>query len=207
MATRTKKTGKTTGTKGTAPGNGAACAAIKCPLAGQGDGAACRDCPGPDYFARHHECDKCRFHGRGDARCVICPGPPDDPSHKGASHVSLDAMPDGGERTLGRRIDTSEAHALSGMTDGEAEAARRVMCFFVGLEADEFALVKYLVVSGGNLNTYAAVNNRTRQDVWKMAKAMMRRSPEIRAIVRERKQPNGRVLGPRAGNPLQLSLF
>ena len=193
-------------TKRTASRKGKACADIGCPLANGEDGDACRDCPGPGFFAQHHECDKCRFHGKGDRRCVACLGPADMPSHGGASHVSIDAMPDGGERIMEQRLDTSAAPARIDLSEGESDVARRVMAFFVALELDEFALVKHLV-AGGNLNTYASINNKPRQYVWKMAKAMMARAPEIRAIVKERKQPNGRILAPRGASPFQLSLF
>lgn len=196
-----------TSNRKTGGGQGAKCARIGCPLLAQGGGAACRDCPGPDFFGRHHECTKCRYHGLGDPRCLVCAGPSDTPSHKGASHVSIDAMPDGGERMLMSRLDTAARPAALAMTDGEADVARRVMSFFVALELDEFALVRHLV-AGGNLNTYASINNKPRQYVWKMAKAMIAKSPEIRSIVRERKQPNGRVLTRGGRNsPFQQSLF
>lgn len=187
-------------------GRDAACARIGCPILGEADRARCASCPGPDFFTRHHECGKCRLNGKGDPRCIVCAGPSDTPSHKGASHVSIDAMPDGGERMLRTRLDTKERHTLAGLSDAEVDAARRMLLFFASLELDEFALVKHLL-AGGNLNTYASINNKPRQYVWKMAKRMMEKSPEARCLVKERKQPNGRVLVRDKASPLQMTLF
>ncbi len=184
----------------------ARCADIGCPMAVEDGAEECRDCPGADFFTRHHECGKCRFDGRGDRRCVVCQGPSDEPSHKGASHVSIDAMPDGGTKILQSRIDTSIPHAPLAMSEGESDVAHRVMAFFTALSLDEFALVKHLV-AGGNLNTYASVNNKPRQYVWNTMKAMLGRFPEIRVLVKERKQPNGRKPRQYRDNPLQMMLF
>lgn len=181
----------------------AQCAA--CPMEGKG-GAVCAGCPGPKWFAAHRSCHKCRFDGAGDGRCAICAGAGDEPSHNGASHVYIDATPDMGGRVLEARLDTGISPARIALGEEAEEAVRRLMAFFTALTESEFSLVKWLL-SGGNLNTYALANNTRRQYVFRDVKDLMRRSPEIRAIVKERKQNNGRILKPRRGAAAEQSLL
>lgn len=211
-----------------------ACRDVKCPVLSSRDKTPCAECPGPDFFTRHHECrdrnGDCRFFQKGDPRCLICPGPSDEPSHKGASHVGIDATVDAGNRLLCDRVgadEENEAAVASIESVGEealmaerledarpsalalseecADVARKLLGFFMALEMDEFALVKH-IMNGGNLNTYALANNTRRQYVWKMAKKMIAKSPELRAIIRERKQPNGRRKSA-ADRFFQMTLF
>lgn len=183
----------------------AACVKANCPFAEKSD-ERCVQCPGPGYFASNHDCHRCFLGGAPDERCRICKGPSDEPSHKGMSVVSIDAMAAGdGDGLLRARIDTKTSHSFLSLTPGEEEVARRVSSFYLALEADEFDLVKHLV-NGGNLNIYASIHNTTRQRVWNMAMKMMKRSPEIRAIVKERKQLNGRILRPKGSDARQMTL-
>ena len=217
----------------------ASCEGMGCPYIGVAE--KCRDCPGAAFFAQHHECvtaqGECRFHGKNDQRCLICPGPCDEPSRKGVSVTSFDAMVDGGNALQRERVgaaedeeataeavaDSMDAHdeirqkqietnlRPSGLALSEeaADAVRKVLGFFASMEVKEFALIKYLLSPGanGNLATYASINNMPRQYVWNMAMRMMRRSPELRVIVKERKQKNGRILGARRGDAMQMTLF
>ena len=200
----------------------AECAAVKCPYAEAGSPTdRCAECPGPAYFRSHHSCHKCALDGKGDPRCGICAGPSDEPNHKGASHVYIDGLEQGASEAVleGAMSARREGAPAAGPeADPEAaveeyvraeaeEAARRVLHFFAALDIGEFAIVKHLL-AGGNLNTYALVNNRTRQDVWKQAIRAMRRLPELRAIVKERRQANGRAApAARRENPMQMTLF
>ena len=214
----------------------ATCESVGCPYVGVAE--RCRECPGPAFFTQYHECinkrGECQFYNKKDQRCIICPGPSNEPSRRGVGVVSFDAMVDGGNALQRERIDAAEdeeaaaeaaADAIDAadavcaegvetrirpgglaLSEEAADAVRKVMGFFASMEVGEFALVKHLL-AGGNLNTYALCNNTKRQYAWNMVMRMMRRSPELRAIVKERKQPNGRVLSQGGEDPRQMMLF
>lgn len=153
---------------------------------------------------RNENCTKCAFHGKGNGRCAICAGPSDEPNHHGASHVSIDAMPDGGVRLLSSRLETGISPARIALSEEGEDVARRILSFFITMSLDEFALVKHLL-AGRNLSTYASINNKPRQYVWNAAMKMMRRSPEMRAIVKERNRPSEERLREICGSGLDAA--
>lgn len=214
---------------------GPLCKALRCPHATDNEVSAlhtCKGCPGPAFFCEYHECNtKCPFFSKGDVRCRLCIGASDEPSHQATSVVHLDALastdkvesqtldtadrPDdpiddyanSADATLAQRDPTAGVRAERVNLPQEAlEPVRKLLSFFVTLEVNEFALVRYLL-NGGNLNTYAIVNNTRRQYVFEDMKRIMAKSPELRAIVKERKQPNGRLLHGHRGSAFQMDLF
>lgn len=187
----------------------------------------CVICPGPSDEPNHHG----ESHVSIDAMGGAIPG---KPLCLDGSPASLDLTTDDAEKarealrfftgmdelTFGYVRGTIHGGELMALYDvsEERKAAldkaqsftsgveKRVADVFLSMTQDEFAIVKHLL-AGGNLNTYATVYNTKRQYAFNKMRELMRRShPEIRAIVKERKQLNGRTLKRMVAKGGQLDL-
>lgn len=113
----------------------------------------------------------------------------------------------GGELMALYDVSDERKAALAKAQSFTSGVEKRVADVFLSMTQDEFAIVKHLL-SGGNLNTYATVYNTKRQYAFNKMRELMRRShPEIRAIVKERKQLNGRTLKRAFSKDAQMGLF
>ena len=201
-----------------------------CPLKGASGkpDKRCFICPGPSDEPNHHG----EIHVSIDAMGGALPG---KPLCLEGSPACIDLSPEDTERaraalrfftgmdemTFGYVRGTIHGGELMALYDvsEERKAAlakaqsftsgveKRVADVFLAMTQDEFSIVKHLL-AGGNLNTYATVYNTRRQYAFKRMNVLMRRShPEIRAIIKERKQLNGRTLKRMVSKGGQLDLI
>lgn len=187
----------------------------------------CAICPGPSDEPNHHG----ESHVSIDAMGGVLPGKPLcldgspacialSPADTDKARAALRFFVGMDELTFGYVRGTLHGGELMALYDvsDERKAAlakaqsftsgveKRIADVFLSMTQDEFAIVKHLL-SGGNLNTYATVYNTKRQYAFNKMRELMRRShPEIRAIVKERKQLNGRTLKRMVAKGGQLDL-
>ncbi len=122
--------------------------------------------------------------------CLACPGPEEQPSHKGASHISIDA---GGAQTYAEvEASLQKAHGEDGrapldpddpvVAEAMLAGGRRVLLYLSDLSKEQVVLL-WQLLREGSLAGIGRATGRTRARISKMWRDMVGVRPELAGVV------------------------
>ncbi len=88
-------------------------------------------------------CHTCEFDGKGDDACLRCRGPA-EPSHKGRTHISIDAGQDEAGQSLGECAASVDAIPLHDDDAGseQLDELRPLLCWMLSLRHDDLLVLQ-----------------------------------------------------------------
>lgn len=140
------------------------------------------------------ECHKCPLNGKGDPRCITCPGPSKTPLQSGVVAYSLDSMKAAG---MVQAAAPTELQERGRCTDLPLAVEERLLDFLYrlfSLTEQKYLLVRHVFL-GGSLSQFGRSTGVSRQRVNTLAGEISTEIPVLAEMFGRRRNSDGDKTG------------